>query len=126
MFPNSLKSFLLQNGFENTKVQDFEVREYVIPKVVLKVVPSRTLLIAEKEISLDVKAHYTFGEPVEGKLRVDLFTNPLFRRATHSVEKSFNTNAQIKFKLDRELALRDANFCMVSANVSLTEKLSSK
>ncbi|XP_001647863.2 CD109 antigen [Aedes aegypti] len=112
------------NGFENTKVQDFEVREYVIPKVVLKVVPSRTLLIAEKEISLDVKAHYTFGEPVEGKLRVDLFTNPLFRRATHSVEKSFNTNVQIKFKLDRELALRDANFCMVSANVSLTEKLS--
>ncbi|XP_053694604.1 thioester-containing protein 1 allele R1-like [Sabethes cyaneus] len=58
----------------NYKVEkQIEVREYVLPKFFVKAYPSKILLIDEKKVSVTVSAAYTFGEAVDGTVRVDLF-----------------------------------------------------
>lgn len=113
------------NGIENEKSHQFEVREYVLPKFVVKVAPTRILLISEKEVSLNVASHYTFGEPVQGKIRVELFTDPKFPRFTHSDDRRFDSSAQFSFKLKDELLPAEGeDHFMVTVNVSVTEKFS--
>ncbi|XP_053694122.1 thioester-containing protein 1 allele R1-like isoform X2 [Sabethes cyaneus] len=53
--------------------KQIEVREYVLPKFFVKAYPSKILLIDEKKVSVTVSAAYTFGEAVDGTVRVDLF-----------------------------------------------------
>ncbi|XP_029733192.2 thioester-containing protein 1 allele S3-like [Aedes albopictus] len=108
----------------NEKLQQFEVREYVMPKFVVKVVPSCILLISDKEISLNVESHYTFGGPVRGEIFVQLFTDDDLHVATHSYRRSFDGNGTFRFMLKDELdAPYDKDYVMVRANVSLTENV---
>lgn len=114
------------NSISNERIQQFEVREYVLPKFVVKVAPSRNLLISDQEISLHVAAHYTFGEPVQGIVRVELFTNDKFvRKGSHELVKTFDSSAQLTFQLnDKLLPEEGSDHVLVKANVSVTEKFS--
>ncbi|XP_055547416.1 thioester-containing protein 1 allele S3-like [Wyeomyia smithii] len=56
-----------------TVVKQIEVREYVLPKFFVKAYPSEILLIENKKVSVTVEAKYTFGDPVDGTARVDLY-----------------------------------------------------
>ncbi|XP_053693028.1 thioester-containing protein 1 allele R1-like [Sabethes cyaneus] len=54
-------------------VKQIEVREYVLPKFIVKAYPSGVLLIEKKKVSVSVESSYTFGKHVDGTVRVDLF-----------------------------------------------------
>nr|XP_029718840.1 alpha-1-macroglobulin-like [Aedes albopictus] len=109
----------------NVKLQQFKVREYVLPKFVINVAPSRLLLVSDKEISLSVTSHYAFGSPVRGVVHVQLFTDDNLRVAAHSERWSFDGNGVFSFVLKNELTAPDfEDHVMVWANVSLTEQSS--
>nr|XP_029714405.1 CD109 antigen-like [Aedes albopictus] len=120
----AIKVTAIDGVIPNEKLQQFEVREYVMPKFVVKVVPSRILLISDKEISLSVESHYTFGGPVRGVVHVKLFTDDNLRAASHSNRRNFDGNGTFSFMLKKELTnLFDDDYVMVRANVSLTDEV---
>lgn len=111
------------------KFQHFEVREYVIPKFVVKVEPVRILLISDNEISLKVESHYTFGSPVRGDILVELFTDDILPVATDRENRiKFDGSGTFSFVLRKEeLTIPDnKDYVLVRTNVSLTEEYSSK
>ncbi|KAG0410788.1 hypothetical protein HPB47_012086 [Ixodes persulcatus] len=52
--------------------QHFEVNEYVLPKFEVTVKPPSFVLADAKEITWKICAHYTFGQPVDGTLKVNV------------------------------------------------------
>lgn len=52
--------------------QHFEVNEYVLPKFEVTVKPPSYVLADAKEITWKICAHYTFGQPVDGTLKVNV------------------------------------------------------
>ncbi|XP_077555844.1 pregnancy zone protein-like isoform X10 [Haemaphysalis longicornis] len=52
--------------------QHFEVNEYVLPKFEVTVKPPSYVLADAKEITWKICAHYTFGQPVDGTLTVNV------------------------------------------------------
>ncbi|XP_049273309.1 LOW QUALITY PROTEIN: alpha-2-macroglobulin-like [Rhipicephalus sanguineus] len=55
-----------------TERQHFEVKEYVLPKFEVTVKPPSYVLADAKEITWKICAHYTFGQPVDGTLTVNV------------------------------------------------------
>ncbi|XP_062554994.1 thioester-containing protein 1 allele R1-like [Armigeres subalbatus] len=111
---------------KHEKTLEIEVREYVLPKFVIKVAPSRTLLISEQSISLDVASHYTFGGPVRGRIRVELYANQQFpNKASDIKENQFDSSSSFTFGLkDELLPEEDQDYALVKAVISLTETFS--
>ncbi|XP_065290735.1 pregnancy zone protein-like isoform X2 [Dermacentor albipictus] len=52
--------------------QHFEVNEYVLPKFEVTIKPPSYVLADAKEITWKICAHYTFGQPVDGTLTVNV------------------------------------------------------
>ncbi|XP_049518042.1 pregnancy zone protein isoform X9 [Dermacentor silvarum] len=52
--------------------QHFEVNEYVLPKFEITIKPPSYVLADAKEITWKICAHYTFGQPVDGTLTVNV------------------------------------------------------
>lgn len=52
--------------------QHFEVNEYVLPKFEVTIKPPSYVLADAKEITWKICAHYTFGQPVDGTLAVNV------------------------------------------------------
>uniref|UniRef100_L7M8R2 TEP1-F n=1 Tax=Rhipicephalus pulchellus TaxID=72859 RepID=L7M8R2_RHIPC len=52
--------------------QHFEVNEYVLPKFEVTIKPPSYVLADAKEITWEICAHYTFGQPVDGTLTVNV------------------------------------------------------
>ncbi|GAB6025187.1 C3 and PZP-like, alpha-2-macroglobulin domain containing 8 [Chamberlinius hualienensis] len=62
----------------NKKInQTFIVEEYVLPKFSVQIIPPPLILASTNEISWKVCAHYTYGEPVIGKIKASIMrTSP--------------------------------------------------
>lgn len=96
-------------------------------ELVVNVIPSRTLLISDKEISLHIASHHASGMPVRGKLRVDLFANKTSTEPSHRNFGNFHSSASITFKLKSQLHLPEGDdHVMVKTFLSLTEEISSR
>ncbi|XP_036418067.1 alpha-2-macroglobulin-like protein 1 [Colossoma macropomum] len=60
------------NGKNEATSQDFEIKEYVLPKfeVIVKLPPVVTVL--DKQATLNVCANYTYGKPVSGSVKAEV------------------------------------------------------
>lgn len=112
------------NAISNEKVQSFEVAEYVLPKFAVKAWPSEILLINDEKISLNVESHYTFGQRVEGKVRVNLHLDDYSWRPSHTVDRGINGNTVVEFRHGRVLDVEsNEDHKLVNISVAVTDSL---
>lgn len=112
------------NSISNDKVQSFEVMEYVLPKFAVKAWPSKTLLIEDRKISLNIESHYTFGQRVEGKVQVDLYLDKYSKRSSHKTIQNINGKAVVEFQLGEELEVDEPeDHTMVKMTVAVTDSI---
>ncbi|GAB6025190.1 C3 and PZP-like, alpha-2-macroglobulin domain containing 8 [Chamberlinius hualienensis] len=52
--------------------QTFNVKEYVLPKFSVQIIPPQVVLATVNNVSWKVCAHYTYGEPVIGKIKANI------------------------------------------------------
>ncbi|GAB6025183.1 C3 and PZP-like, alpha-2-macroglobulin domain containing 8 [Chamberlinius hualienensis] len=62
----------VKDSSNKTIKQTFKVEEYVLPKFSVQIIPPPVVLATTNEISWKVCAHYTYGEPVIGKIKANI------------------------------------------------------
>lgn len=113
--------------FQVQKIKEFEVKPYVLPKFWIKVYPTEVPLAGKNTIKLTVESEFTFGRPVAGVVKVDLYLSKIRRNSEHSISKYFERMTMFEFFLNEEVDLDDdKEFADVFVNVTVTEKHTSK
>lgn len=101
--------------------------EYVLPKFAVKVWPSKILLTKDREISLNVESHYTFGQRVEGQVIANLYLYKYSKRADHTTVGKINGNTVVKFQLKEELEVEETkDHTLVNVTVTVKDYITSK
>ncbi|KAL9707306.1 hypothetical protein quinque_010824 [Culex quinquefasciatus] len=109
--------------FQVQKIKEFEVKPYVLPKFWIKVYPTEVPLAGKNTIKLTVESEFTFGRPVAGVVKVDLYLSKIRRNSEHSISKYFERMTMFEFFLNEEVDLDDdKEFADVFVNVTVTEK----
>lgn len=101
--------------------------EYVLPKFAVKVWPSKILLVKNREISLNVESHYTFGQRVEGTVQVRLYLDKYSDRSSHEAVQSINGNTVVVFRLKKELDVDEGgDHTLVNMTAAVTDSITSE
>ncbi|XP_049293329.1 CD109 antigen-like isoform X1 [Anopheles funestus] len=81
----------------------FEVKEYVLSSFDVEVVPTVIPLEEHQSLSLTIAAHYHFGKPVKGHVKVELYLEDDKRDQVKEFEMS--GMGQVTFRFNEELEL---------------------
>lgn len=90
---------VIVDGVEKHKF--FEVKEYVLPKFFVKAYPLGTVLLEDMAISIRLEAAYTFGHPVEGRYKAELFLDD--PNPDHVAKGNINGNTTLHFRLKEQV-----------------------
>lgn len=82
-----------------------EVKEYVLPKFVVKAYPAEIPVLEKKEIIVTVESAYTFGKFVDGMATIDLYVDETSRTPDYSTKTSIAGLATVKFNLKDEVEI---------------------
>ncbi|KAG7169002.1 Alpha-2-macroglobulin-like 4 [Homarus americanus] len=85
-------TIIAENVHNSTTRTSFKVEEYVLPRFELIVTAPKLLLATDKTFTFTVCAKYTFGEPVNGNLTVEV-SNMKSRECHVSLNKTYTVSA---------------------------------
>lgn len=102
------------NELFQTSEKVFEVAEYVLPKFEVTVIGPKAATYADGELTINVKAVYTYGENVKGVAVVVISRNnywdPTPQPPIAQKQVDINGNAVAQFKMDSELKISSQNW----------------
>nr|BAR45597.1 alpha-2-macroglobulin [Epanerchodus sp. RS-2014] len=103
-------NIFVEDEFKNRVNKTFKVEEYVLPKFSVEITSSSVLLSNFENYSWKVCAHYTYGEPVAGKLKATV--------ALENVRHYFGMRARI---LPKNFTLESEFFKCKLINISKSD-----
>nr|UIO57907.1 alpha-2-macroglobulin-1 [Biomphalaria glabrata] len=108
---------------QRATVQEFEVKEYVLPRFEVLITAPNNILITDKNIKGKVCAQYTYGKPVSGFVHIELKTSTnLYRYSpSDSQEQVKQISGCYEFSFDIPV---EKHYTLYSykLNVTVTEK----
>nr|UFX77148.1 alpha-2-macroglobulin isoform C [Biomphalaria glabrata] len=108
---------------QQATVQEFEVKEYVLPRFEVLITAPNNILITDKNIKGKVCAQYTYGKPVSGFVHIELKTSTnLYRYSpSDSQEQVKQISGCYEFSFDIPV---EKHYTLYSykLNVTVTEK----
>lgn len=88
-------------------MKQIEVREYILPKFFVKAYPSEILLVEKKKVSVTIESSYTFGKPVSGTVRVDLYFEEEMEKPDMSITQHISGITKVEFALGNPLEIHN-------------------
>lgn len=106
--------------------KQIELKEFALPKFFVQAAPSKVLLVQDKMISIKVETAYTFGEPVDGTVQVDLYLDETLPDPQFSSITRITGQTIVEFNLGDEVDIgEDESHTDVKAKITVTETFSS-
>ncbi|QQP52137.1 CD109 antigen, partial [Caligus rogercresseyi] len=112
--------------------KSFQVVEYVLPQFIVDIDIPKYGLFDEGLTTAKIKAHYSFGVPVEGEATVSIFPKyksgilqPLFTRPVRKVVP-IKGEVDVSFNIAKELNIRDDYSREVIFDVEIKESLTDR
>ncbi|XP_055639167.1 thioester-containing protein 1 allele R1-like [Toxorhynchites rutilus septentrionalis] len=108
--------------------KQFEVRQYELPKFFVKAYPTEVSLIKNKRVKVTVEAAYTFGQQIEGAVRIALFLSQKRTSAVATATKNIIGKTNVEFPLKKEIVIEEksADFQDVVIKVSVAERYTNR
>lgn len=107
--------------------KQIELKEFALPKFFVRAAPSKVLLAEDKKISILVETAYTFGEPVDGTVQVDLFTDDTTLHPQFSSTTRITGQTIVEFNLGNDVDFsEDESRTDVTAKITVTETFSNR
>ncbi|XP_065088813.1 thioester-containing protein 1 allele R1-like [Ochlerotatus camptorhynchus] len=107
--------------------KQIELKEFVLPKFFVRAFPSKVLLVEDKKISIMVETAYTFGEPVDGTVQVDLYIDETSPDPQFSTTTRITGQTIVEFNLGDEADIGEVDTRTdVTAKITVTEAFSNR
>ncbi|XP_063601516.1 alpha-2-macroglobulin-like protein 1 [Penaeus indicus] len=107
---------------QNFNTRSFKVEEYVLPRFEVQVIPPKYMLATDSRFTFRACANYTFGQPVKGKMTLEVSNNER-KRCLSKYKKTVLATGCHDFEVTADdLRIMDCSVYSVRATATVEEE----